>query len=136
MTGITVREVRRLRTFARVAVARSPVGARVMALALPHWPEVLGRMAVDAPLAADVAGAAREAARLVLDHGAGRRPVVDERMAARVTRVLDRLAASGTPSLRMVVGELRGEIEAARGRGLDEVFGRRAPKDTAGRTGG
>lgn len=136
MKGITVREVRRLRTFARIVVARSPEGARLMALAAPHWPEVLGRLAVDATLAAHAASAAREAARLVLAHGAGRRPVVDDRVAAPAARVVDRLAASGSASLRRAVEELRGVIDAARGRGLDEVLGGRAPKDTAGRAGG
>lgn len=136
MTGISVREVRRLRTFARIVVARSPEGARLLALVAPHWPEVLGRLAVDGTLAAHAARAAREAARLVLAHGAGRRPVVDDRIATEAVCVVDRLEASGTASLKIAVGELRRVIADARGRGLDEVLGRRAPKDTAGRAGG
>lgn len=136
MKGVTVREIRRVRTFARVVAARSPEGARWLAMASPHWPEVLARLAVDATLADQAGGAAREVARLVLAYGAGRRPVVDDRVVAQAGRVLDRLDARGSASLRAVVADLRLVVEGARGRDIDDVLGRRASRDAAGRAGG
>ena len=123
MTPLTSREVGRVRQFVRHHVARSASVRGWMALMAPHWPEVLQRLSASDPLRTASQRALRQAARLVVAHAAGWRPIVDEAAIVAARRMLDRLDAVASEPLRAALAELRRDVESAGGRPLDEALG-------------
>jgi hypothetical protein len=113
-----------LRALRDQVLARSPAGARYIALLEEHAAELVARLAADGRLRKQAAKVLERVAKVVRTRDQARPTLIEPRLTREAERLLDELAAKCSPALNEVIQSVRVDLAHFEGRTIAEGLNR------------